>query len=64
MEIKNVVIVFLKRKQVQLMERYTMLEDIQGEHPKLYSLCKKKMDRVDWKAELIRRKIYELEESD
>lgn len=45
------------------MERYAMLENIQVEHPELYSLCQREMDRVDRNAELIRRKICELEES-
>lgn len=61
MKIKDDVISFLRRKQEQLMERHAMLEDIQVEHPELYSLCQKEMDRVDRNAELIRRKICELE---
>lgn len=64
MQIKYDVITFLKRKQWQLMKKYSMLEDIQGEHPELYSLCQREMDRMDWTAELIRRKIFEMEGSD
>ncbi len=64
MSIRDDVIEFLQSKQVQLMERYALLEEIQGEYPGLYSLCQREMDRVDWNAERIRRKIFELEESD
>lgn len=64
MPIKDDVIVFLKRKQTQLMKRYTIWEDVQGEYSELYSLCQKEMDRTDWIMELIRRKIFELEESE
>lgn len=59
--IKNIVISYLKRKQRQLMENYKILEDAQGEYPELYSWYQKEMDRVDMNAELIRRKIFELE---
>lgn len=62
MPIKYDVIVFLKRKQTQLIERHAMWEDVQGEYSELYSLCQKEMDRTDWIMELIRRKIFELEE--
>lgn len=62
MPIKDDAIAFLKRKQRQLMDRYAVLEDIQGEPPELHPLCQSEMDRVDWLAEIIRRKIAELEE--
>ncbi|MCI8316043.1 MAG: hypothetical protein HFH74_13635 [Lachnospiraceae bacterium] len=64
MSIKDDVIVFLKRKQTQLMERYAIWEDIQSEYLELYSLCQKEMDRIDWIAELIRKKMFELKESE
>lgn len=46
------------------MEQYAEWEDLQGEFPEDYGLCQSEMDRVDWICELIRRKIYELEELD
>lgn len=61
MQIRDDVVAFLKIKQMQLMETYKMLEDIQGEHPELYSFCQKEMDRADQNAESLRRKIDELE---
>lgn len=64
MQIKDDVVAFLKVKQMQLMETYKMLEDIQGEHPELYPLCQKEMDKADQNAERIRRKIDELEGPD
>lgn len=62
MRIKDDVIAFLNKKQKQLIERYARLEDIQGEYKELYSLCQREMDRTDWNAELICRKIFELEQ--
>ena len=64
MQIKDDVILFLERKQLQLMGRYAMLEDIQGEYPIFYPLCQREMDKLDMRVELIRRKICELEELD
>lgn len=64
MQIKEIVISFLKEKRNQLMEQYAEWEDLQGEFPEDYGLCQSEMDRVDWICELIRRKIYELEELD
>ncbi len=64
MEIKDEVTAFLRKKQAQLTERRAVFEDIQAEHPELYSLCQREMDRADRNAELIRRKIFELNESD
>lgn len=61
---KDDVISFLEKKQEQLRKRYERLEEIQGEYPELYSLCQREMDKSDWNAELIRRKIFELEESE
>lgn len=63
MPIKDDAIAFLEGKQRQLMERYSVLEDIQGEYPELYSVCQREMDRADRYAELIRMKISELKES-
>lgn len=63
MNIKDDVIVFLKEKQKQLMKKYARLEEIHSAYPEMYSLCQKEMDRADWNADLIRRKIFELEES-
>lgn len=62
--VKNIVISFLREKQRQLMKKYEMLEEIQREYPELYFLCQSEMDRADWNAELIRRKISELAETD
>ncbi len=61
MQIKDDVVLFLEKKQLQLMEKYAVLEDIQGGYPVFYSLCQMEMDRLDLRAELIRRKICELE---
>lgn len=63
MPIKDGPIIFLERKQQQLMDRYAALEDIQGGYPELYSLCQGEMNKSGWYAELIRRKIFGLEES-
>lgn len=54
---------FSKKKQCKLMEQYAKWEDIQGGYPELYSLCQMEMDRADWNADFICRKIFELEES-
>lgn len=64
MQIKDDMIAFLERKQQQLMDRYTLLEDIQGEHPEFYPICQSEMDKVDRRAETIRRKISELKEQE
>ena len=61
MPIKEIVISFLKEKRNQLMEQYAEWEDLQGEFPEDYGLCKSEMDRADRICEEIRRKIYELE---
>lgn len=61
MQIKDDVAAFLKIKQMQLLETYRELEDIQGGHPEQYHLCQAEMDRTDRNADLVRRAIMELE---
>lgn len=39
------------------MRKYAEMEDAQGEYPENYSLYQDKIDGIDWKSELIRRKI-------
>ncbi len=57
-------ILFLKERQKSLIRLYEKLEDLQGEHPELYSQYQTEKDRADEAAELFRREIYELEGMD
>lgn len=58
---RNIIILCLKKKQSITMDKYNILEDMQTNLPECYSIFQSKMDYLDWKAELIRRKLYELE---
>lgn len=57
LHLHNARILILKNKQSELMRKYAEMEDAQGEYPENYSLYQDKIDGIDWKSELIRRKI-------
>lgn len=57
-------ILFLKERQDSLVRFYERLEDLQGEHPELYSQYQREMDKADEAAGLPRREICELEGMD
>lgn len=51
-----------KKKQEKLMSKYEIFEDMQSKFPWMYRSCQREMDKLDQKADSLRRKIYELVE--
>ncbi len=55
------IIAFLQKNQKELSEKYTELEDLQGEMPNAYGIRQDGLQRIDEANEHYRIAIYNLE---